>query len=124
MRRPLLCALALMLLASAAAQAPQVFTIAAGERKQIWLGVLTLGTVYLRINNASGNCAKFYWKYAFIKRSVGTLCGDAQLRNFSPIAALWIDRPESATAVALSDDARALDLTPLCKVGVPCPFKP
>jgi len=105
-------------------QPPQVFTVHAGERARIWFGVFAIGTVYLRINNSNNNCAKFYWTYAFIKRSVGTLCNDIQLKNLSPIAALWIDRPESVTAVALSDDVRALDLTPLCKVGVPCPFKP
>jgi len=117
-------ALCILALGAAEAQVPQVFSIGVSERKRIWFGMLAVGTVYLRINNASGNCAKFYWKYGPIKRGVGTLCNDAQLKNFSPVAALWIDRPETATAVALSDDARALNLTPLCKVGVPCPFKP
>lgn len=109
---------------TAAAQDVPVITVAAGQRKRVWLGVLTMGTVYLKIRNDSGNCAKFFWRWGPIKHPVGKLCGNAQLSNYSPLAALWIERPETITMLAVSDDARAVDLTIVCKLEIQCPQPP
>lgn len=119
-----LAALSMSALDTVTAQSVETITVAAGERRRVWYGVLTMGTIYLKVRNASGNCADFVWRYGPFRRRVGTLCGDAQLKNFSPVAALWIERPATITTVAVSDDARAINLMPLCKVGVQCPFEP